>query len=76
MSGFTTIHKACQEAGSAIRLVVKEDLFTVSTENASKMPVYVFLWSLDLSFVSKGFTGPENKNQRMSSYSTLSVKKH
>ena len=35
---------------------------------------------LDLSFVSEWFTGSENKNQRMSSYSALSIqlfpKKH
>ena len=42
---------------------VKEELFTVSAENASKIICAWLLWSLDLSFVSERFIGPENKNQ-------------
>ena len=50
---------------------VKEELFTASTEEALKTDCAWLLGRIDLSSVSEGSIGTENKNQRMPSWSAF-----
>ena len=45
----------------------------MSAQKTHQRCLCMVVMELDLSFVSEGFIGSENKNQRMSSYSPLSI---
>lgn len=50
---------------------MKESLFSVSTEEVSRTDRAWLIGRIDLSSVNKGFIDPENKNQRMPSWSAF-----
>ena len=73
MSGLTTIHKNLlrNQICHPITLLKKSCLLSAQKKNTPKTDCVWLLGRMNLSYLSEWFIGPENKNQRMPSWSAF-----